>query len=294
MNQISVVKFPSGKPFSKIEYRTESFKFSAGEVQAVLDIDNNDDFCQKNVYLVELNIHSSDDIMHLLMVTDIIKRADRDPSIVLIIPYLPYSRQDRVMNSGEALSIKVFSDLINSQNYDAVYTWDSHSDVGVALINKCINKPSHELLNYGMIKKLNKPIIVSPDAGANKKSFQFAKHFGIDTVVRADKVRDVRTGQISGTEVYTEHVGDRDFLIVDDICDGGRTFTELAKKLESKTDGKIYLYVTHGIFSKGLQPLMDSPIHQVWCANIFDESLAEQSLIYNDDQTPVYNFLIEV
>lgn len=57
----------------------------------------------------------------------------------------------------------------------------------------------------------------------------------------------------------------RIFFILDDICDGGRTFIEIAKAIKMKQSlssavhpenhGKIYLVVTHGIFSAGLKPL---------------------------------------
>lgn len=44
-------------------------------------------------------------------------------------------------------------------------------------------------------------------------------------------------------------------LIVDDICDGGGTFIGLAEELKRKNAGKIYLAVSHGIFSKGIDKL---------------------------------------
>jgi ribose-phosphate pyrophosphokinase len=51
---------------------------------------------------------------------------------------------------------------------------------------------------------------------------------------------------------------DKDIFIVDDICDGGRTFTEVAKAIKEnkKYTGKIYLVVTHGIFSAGFDFLV--------------------------------------
>ncbi|UUZ75448.1 hypothetical protein LP414_27415 [Polaromonas sp. P1(28)-13] len=86
---------------------------------------------------------------------------------------------------------------------------------------------------------------------ANKKVLNFAQVHGFKDVVRADKTRDTLTGKITGTAVYSQDVGNRDFLILDDICDGGRTFLELAKELRKLTTGKLYLYVSHGIFSQG-------------------------------------------
>ena len=97
-------------------------------------------------------------------------------------------------------------------------------------------------------------VLVAPDAGAIKKVLKVAQVTGLP-MVRADKIRDVNTGAITETVVYSDHIKDKSFLIVDDICDGGRTFIELEKVLRPLTDAYVYLYVTHGIFSKGLEPL---------------------------------------
>jgi ribose-phosphate pyrophosphokinase len=71
--------------------------------------------------------------------------------------------------------------------------------------------------------------------------------------------------------VYSEHVRDHNFLIVDDICDGGRTFIELAKVLRPLTNGSIFLYVTHGIFSQGLD-VFKGVIDHIYTANLFNPS----------------------
>lgn len=255
-------------------------KFSGGEIQVAADIiyiNTNivrswDDSI--SLFTITANIKSSDDIMELLMVTDALRRMRKNSSISLVMPYIPYARQDRVMNKGEALSIKVFAQLINSQNYQSVTVWDVHSDVSTALIDRCTNIPFEDLFALNGFQDFfamnNFKYLVSPDAGAMKKAFKVASKFGME-VIRADKIRDTKTGQISGTKVYSEHLGDSNVVIFDDICDGGRTFIELAQKLKEITTGKIYLAVTHGIFSKGLQPLKDVGIYQVGCPNSWIE-----------------------
>ena len=92
-----------------------------------------------------------------------------------------------------------------------------------------------------------------------KKIYKVAKKTGL-TVVEAKKVRDVATGQIMKTEIDSDQlVGVDTAIIVDDICDGGRTFTELSKVIrESGFQGELILCVTHGIFSKGLD-VFDGP-----------------------------------
>jgi ribose-phosphate pyrophosphokinase len=102
----------------------------------------------------------------------------------------------------------------------------------------------------------NKFYLISPDAGSNKKIFDLAKSIGyVGEIIRCDKIRDISTGNIIETIVYKDDLNGMDCLIVDDICDGGRTFIELSKILKQKNCGKVYLVVTHGIFSAGLDVL---------------------------------------
>ena len=243
-----------------------SFKFSGGETNVkVLEPSAIGD-----VVYIKADINSGDDVMELLLLTDAIRRINSVAKIGLLLPYLPYSRQDRVMVTGESLSIKVFASIINAQNYDSVVTWDAHSDVGVALIDRCTNLSQYELVDLLNLRlDAEDTILVSPDAGAEKKIFAFAKALNFNTVVRASKTRDVSTGQITRTELMisaTEKGTYKDFLIVDDICDGGRTFIELAKVLRPHTTGKIMLLVTHGIFSKGIE-VFDGIIDEVFVLN---------------------------
>src|SRR5690606_20401798 len=138
-----------------------------------------------------------------------------------------------------------------------------------ALLNNCHVINNHEFVRecLGDISDNDgryNPIIISPDAGSNKKIKDLAKYIheldggdtgNVITVVKCDKSRDVSTGNISGFEVYSDDLQGRDCIIVDDICDGGGTFIGLAQELEKKNAGSLYLIVTHGIFSKGLKEL---------------------------------------
>lgn len=197
--------------------------------------------------------------MALLMTTDALRRRIGNTPIHLTMPYVPYARQDRVCNPGEALGIKVFCDLINAQRYARVTITDPHSDVTGALLNNVTiieqSAPVSEVLKHPAFA--NGVTLVSPDAGAAKKVLKLAKNFNIRDVVFADKIRNTLTGEIVDTKVRGTIPYGKPLLVVDDICDGGRTFIELAKALHEKSDSKLYLYVTHGIFSKGTRGLLD-------------------------------------
>lgn len=238
--------------FVSQDFTYRVWKFPSGEVQVQLG--------NKNItssYVITGSILSSDHLMELLQLKSILG----DTPCTLIMPYCAYSRQDRVCNPGEALSIKVFANLINSCNFDHVITWDNHSDVSTALINNCLNKSVDYLIaDYEDYDTYD--YLVSPDAGANKKVFKCSYEFDIP-MIRADKVRDTTNGNIVSTDVYAsaDRLDGKTILIVDDICQGGRTFVELAKAIkEIQPSVTIHLYVTHGFFNNGFNALKDAGI----------------------------------
>jgi ribose-phosphate pyrophosphokinase len=133
--------------------------------------------------------------------------------------------------------------------------------------------------------------LVSPDAGALKKIFSTAKSIGYkDKVIVAEKVRDLPTGKIIHTHVPLEGTNPTDnFIIIDDICDGGRTFVEIAKTIKSHVwtrdeyfKGKIYLIVTHGIFSAGFEELGNyfDGIYSTNSISELDNSLLKQLNVF--------------
>ncbi|WP_051376739.1 ribose-phosphate diphosphokinase [Burkholderia sp. WSM2232] len=231
----------------------QCLKFPGGEMHVTVDTS-----VPADELLITAHLPDSAAVMTLLMATDALRRAYMGAPVALRMPYVPYARQDRVANVGEALSAKVFCDLINAQRYARVTIEDPHSDVVAALLERVvIDDPVPSLRRA--VAHIERPTLVAPDAGARKRVSRLAKALELD-VVFADKMRDTRTGKITGTQVQGE-LPDTPLLVVDDICDGGRTFTELADALRAQQavqgiHRELYLYVTHGIFSKGLDPLL--------------------------------------
>jgi ribose-phosphate pyrophosphokinase len=217
---------------------------------------------------VEIMFRYSGDqsMMQLLLMTDALRRQGAN-EIDLYIPYFPGARQDRVCNLGEPLSVKVYADLINQQQYRQVTVFDPHSDVVVALLNRVRVIKNHQFIKDVVAEIGTDLILVSPDAGSNKKIFEMSSQLGGLEVVRADKLRDVRNGAIIGTEVFCEDLSGKTALIVDDICAGGRTFIELAKKLKAKNCKKIVLAVSHYEGSAQEEKLSESGIDAVYTTN---------------------------
>ena len=135
-----------------------------------------------------------------------------------------------------------------------VTIFDSHSEVAIALLNNCNAVDNHAFIQK-VVHQVGAVKLISPDGGALKKIYKVAAALDGMEVVEGSKSRDVKTGQLSGFKVYADDLEGADCLVVDDICDGGGTFMGLATELKKKNAGKLYLAVSHGIFSKGLDAL---------------------------------------
>ena len=181
--------------------------------------------------------------------------------VSLFIPYCIGGRSDRKFEEGSINYIKeVIAPIINLQNFSKVTVMDPHSDVLEACINNFDKESNFELVDFALAHLGGNPdtyTLVSPDAGAMKKVYAVSEHTKIRDIIVASKVRDTSTGQIVYTDVpVTPTHAQKEFIIVDDICDGGRTFVEIAKNIREKfPDAKVYLIVTHGIFSAGYNEL---------------------------------------
>lgn len=184
----------------------------------------------------------------------------------LYVPYFLGARSDRKFQEGGINYLKqVVCPIVNSQKFKSITVLDPHSDVLEACLDNYNKVDNHILVKWALTDIDNKNgansriCLVSPDAGAYKKIFDVAKRFNISNIITATKIRDLKTGNIISTEIPDLDIVDEKrelkYVIVDDICDGGRTFIELAKVIKAiRPDSKIYLVVTHGIFSSGLKP----------------------------------------
>jgi len=258
------------------EYQVRSFDFSAGEVQVRLDPLPPD---LKEV-TVEADIRNSRDLVETALTLDAINHQTNDgnASVRLILRYLPYSRQDRPCAKGEAFSLRTALSILTSPLVpgDTLVTWDVHSPVAQTLVPDgvhFVNVKAADLIQdlFSGVDLIPDPetIVISPDKGAVDRATEVQKALGLSKTVYASKVRDSDSGAILRTEVpeYVDYKG-KNLLIVDDICDGGRTFIELAKVLRAHEPAQIDLYVTHGIFSKGFH-VFENLIDNFLVANLF-------------------------
>jgi ribose-phosphate pyrophosphokinase len=257
------------------EFNYDSFIFNGGEVHFKLDL-HNMGYPAYDKVIITSRASCSDDIMRILIAKDALERTGVK-SFELIMPYIPYARQDRVCDEGESFSLKVFANIINSAEFDKVITLDAHSLVAPALLNNCVDGSNESyILNSGhatwriLQDETKELLLISPDMGANKKSEKLMRDSDFKEMIQCDKTRDPKTGKLTGFKVLADDLGGLPCLIADDVCDGGGTFMGLAVELKKKNAGNLYLFVTHGIFSNGFDELKKH-FKLIFCTDSFSD-----------------------
>ncbi len=200
--------------------------------------------------------------------------------------FVPYGRQDRAdphKEYNQAHSLGIFARQLNSMGWPTVTIWDPHSEVAPALITNSV-VVSRENLIAGAMDHLRaaapdaERALVVPDQGAYKATMAIAERYRIDCVCVGEKIRNMRNGEITGSFVHdVAHLKNKLVIIPDDICDGGRTFTGLAEFIRKKVEVEaLILYVTHGLFSKGLGPVLDH-FDEVVCPNVLNPAVEDDN-----------------
>lgn len=238
------------------------FRYPAGEAQVRLFELEVLQAMRADCIRVTANIRDGE-VMELALLTNALQNAiDFNGTYCqLILPYLPYGRADRKFLTGDCAGLATFAGLINSLEYNHVVTWDAHSEVAKDLIQNLVNLPSTDLI-LKVVNKIGRKnlLVLLPDKGAVRYE-GIVKALDLPFVY-GEKVRDAATGKLSGFKVPTITTPYKKILIVDDICDGGGTFLGLQTACEAAlchldsnlTTPNYFLFVTHGIFSKGLLP----------------------------------------
>lgn len=220
-------------------------------------------------FTIQCGFKSSEDIMDVLLLANACRNVYRNVSLRLSIPYFPYARQDRVTGPGEAFALQVACNMINLAKFDEVEVCDAHSDVLSAFFEPGVltNIPQHKLLKELVLEyAVGNTALVAPDAGALKKIYPLAIELNLP-YIEAGKVRNVSTGKIEKSKIDLSALSAYNSLIVvDDICDGGATFIQLAEQIRQVYKEKLVLVTSHGIYSKGVGVLREY-YDTVTCAN---------------------------
>lgn len=178
----------------------------------------------------------------------------------LLLPYLPGARMDR----GRPFGAEVYADFVNAVQADQVVCVDPHSEVMPGMIRNLTALPPTDLAVRAVGEtEVEYNAVIAPDKGAVPRAQAVAHALGVP-LIEATKVRDFDTGRIQSVDIPATFPYRR-ALVVDDICDGGGTFMQLAQAWEKRWDGwtdmKLGLWVTHGVFSGSADKLREHYTH---------------------------------
>ncbi|MEH4622442.1 ribose-phosphate diphosphokinase [Phytobacter diazotrophicus] len=216
------------------------------------------------------------DFMLLAQLVDAVRHVTDIAVSHLELAWLPWARQDRHMVNGDSFALKVFANQLNTLNFSKVFLLDPHSDAAAAAINNSVVIAQETCLmkseNLRQAISTGKLMLVAPDAGALKKIHNVAKASGARDYAILTKERDVATGNLTGFSLVSGNVAGKDVLIVDDLCDAGGTFIGSAQVLRDAGARSVSLYVTHGVFSKGVENLLNNGIDAIYTTTSFASS----------------------
>jgi ribose-phosphate pyrophosphokinase len=191
----------------------------------------------------------NDSLMELLITIDALKRASAG-SIVAIMPYFGYARQDRKVKPRTPISAKLVADLLTAAGATRVLSVDLHA----GQIQGFFNIPFDHL--YGspvLIAALEakglageEAVVVSPDAGGVERARQFSKALRCPLAI-IDKRRDA-PNQSQVHHLIGEVAGKR-AIMVDDMCDTAGTLCNAAQAVMDHGALEVHAAVTHGVLS---------------------------------------------
>lgn len=213
------------------------------------------------------------DFMLLAQLVDAVRHVTDVLVSHLELPWLPWARQDRHMVAGDSFALKVFARQLNTLGFDKVKVLDPHSDAAGAAIDNFVAIPQEVCLLHSptLARQFQQQalMLVAPDAGALKKIDAVARATGASEYAVLTKKREVASGNLTGFALVSGDVKGRDVLIVDDLCDAGGTFIGSAQVLRDAGARSVSLYVTHGIFSKGVENLLSNGIDAIYTTTSF-------------------------
>jgi ribose-phosphate pyrophosphokinase len=221
-----------------------------------------------HVFLIQSTFPNADNLMELLLMIDAAKRASAK-SIIAVIPYFGWARQDRKDKPRVAIGAKLVADLLKVAGINRLITMDLHADQ----IQGFFDVPVDHLYGSGIfmeeIKSWNlpNPVIATPDVGGTKRANAYAKHFNIPMVI-CYKLRK-KANEISEMKVIGDVKG-LDIILVDDIVDTAGTITKAADLMIADGAASVRAIASHAVMSDPASTRVD---HSSLTEIIFTDSI---------------------
>ena len=227
----------------------------------------------REVYLVQSTFPNSDNLMELLLMIDAAKRASAK-SIVAVIPYFGWARQDRKDKPRVSIAAKLVSDLLTTAGVDRVITMDLHADQIQGFFNVPVDHlyASSVFIPYIQSLNLDNLVIATPDVGGAKRANNYAKYLDVPLVL-CHKQR-AKANVVANMTVIGD-VQDKNVILVDDMVDTAGTITKAADLMMSKGAKSVRALCSHAIMSDPASERVDA------CSR--SEMIFTNSIPYNKD-----------
>lgn len=202
------------------------------------------------------------DDLFLISQATLILKLNQNDNISLKIPYFLTARCDRFFSLIESKDLFITMSFVNTLKFDEVIVYDIHNLKETRGGICSLNNKNIDWNNY----YIKDSLIAYPDEGAYMRYRDISQGiYGI----KERKGRDIL--EYTGLhKVMLENLEGKTICVRDDLIDGGLTFIKFAELLKQHGAGDLYLYATHGIFSKGYDELLKYYKH-IWCTNSFKD-----------------------
>ena len=131
----------------------------------------------RDVFLVQSTFPNSDNLMELLLMIDAAKRASAK-SIIAVIPYFGWARQDRKDKPRVSIGAKLVADMLSVAGINRLITMDLHADQEQGFFDVPVDHlyASSVLLPYIKSLNLKNIVIAAPDVGGSKRASTYSKY----------------------------------------------------------------------------------------------------------------------
>jgi ribose-phosphate pyrophosphokinase len=190
-------------------------------------------------------------LIEQLIMIDTLKRASAK-RITAVVPYYPYSRQDKKSRGRDPISARLVADLFKTAGADRIISVDLHA----AQIQGFFDGPVDHLFAQRLLadhvatKYAGQDItVVAPDSGRVRVAERWADRLGGAPLAFIHKTRDPLQPNTVVTNRVVGDVEGRTCVVVDDMIDTGGTITKATAKLFEAGASDVVIAATHGILS---------------------------------------------
>lgn len=215
-----------------------------------------------NVYLVNSTNPSSENLMELLLMIDAAKRASAK-SIIAVIPYYGWARQDRKDKPRVSIAAKLEADLLSVAGINRLITMDLHADQEQGFFNIPVDHLYASSIFIPYIQSLNLPnlCIATPDIGGSKRANAYAKYLQCPLVL-CNKFRE-KANEVASMQIIGDVKG-YDVVLVDDMVDTAGSITMAAKIIKDMGANSVRAIASHCILSgPAIQRIEDSALEEI-------------------------------